>query len=405
MNQSTLRMAWRGLWRHPRRTILMVSMVAFASLVIIVMWGVMDGFMASMVDSQISVDQGSVTIRAAGYDEDPAPEHGLKPDAVAAAEAALAAEGISAYAPRLSVYGMVKSAYGAAGMEIRGIDLERESKVTTLPAQIASGRKLRNPGEILMSEEIARRLDVRLGERVVLLAQANSGPQSIAVTTVGFFGSGVPNIDKGVVLVSLSDAQRLAAFAGATEIPVSLPRTEKAENVSAKLRAALGDSFVVQSYFEANPMVAGLIQGARIEMIPIFFILALLAGFGVANTVLFSVLERTREFGVMIAVGMSPKRLGRMVQLEALLASAVGFVVGGSIGYLILLALTRGIAIGTLWASMAGDLAMPAMLYASASGVYLLGSLMVVLVTALLAAWYPARRAAALQPVEAIRET
>ncbi len=405
MRGNTLRMAWRGLWRHPRRTILMVLMVAFASLVIIVMWGVMDGFMASMVDSQIAVDQGSVKIHAAGYDEDPAPEHGLTPEAVEQAEAAVASAGIDAYAPRLSVYGMVKSAYGATGMEIRGIDLARESKVTSLPAQIAAGRGLAGPGEVLLSEEIARRLDVRLGERVVLLAQADSGPQSLAVAAVGFFGSGIPNLDKSVVLIALSDAQRLAVSQGATEVVLSLPRTQKAEDVSAKLRAALGGSFVVRSYFEANPMLAGLIQGARIEMIPIFFILALLAGFGVANTVLFSVLERTREFGVMIAVGMSPRRLGRIVQLEAMLASALGFVIGGSIGYLILLVLTRGMAIGTTWASMAGDISMPAMLYARASGIYLLGSLAVVLITALLAAWYPARRAAGLQPVEAIRDT
>jgi ABC-type antimicrobial peptide transport system permease subunit len=156
---------------------------------------------------------------------------------------------------------------------------------------------------------------------------------------------------------------------------------------------------------EANPLLASMIKMARIEMLPIMFILALLAGFGVANTVLFSVIERTREFGVMIAVGMSPKRLGRMVQLEALLTSALGFAVGGTLGYALLLLMTRGITIGTTWASMAGDFALPAKLYAAASGQYLLGSLMVVLMTALLAAWYPARRAAGLQPVEAIRET
>ena len=383
----------------------MVLMVAFASLVIIVMWGVMDGFMASMVDSQIAVDQGSVKIHAAGYDDDPAPEHGLTAEAVSDAENALAAASFSDYAPRLSVYGVVKSAYAATGMEIRGIDLAREPKVTTLPAQIAQGRGLANSGEILLSEETARRLDVRLGERVVLLAQADSGPQSLAVTAVGFYGSGIPNLDKNLVLIALADAQRLAVSQGATEVVLSLPRTQNAEDVAAKLRAQLGDSFVVKSYFEANPMLASLIQGARIEMIPIFFILALLAGFGVANTVLFSVLERTREFGVMIAVGMSPKRLGRMVQLEALLASALGFVVGGSVGYLLLLLLTRGMSIGTTWASMAGDISMPAMLYARASGIYLLGSFAVVLLTALFAAWYPARRAAGLQPVEAIRDT
>jgi ABC-type lipoprotein release transport system permease subunit len=383
----------------------MISMVAFASLVIVVMWGVIDGFMMSMTDAQVAVDQGNLKVRAKGYDEDPAPEHGLSPEALAAAESALDAAGIDTYAERLSVYGMVKSAYGATGLEIRGIDLAREPKVTTLPSQIAEGRRLLQPNEVLISVELATRLDVRLGERIVLLAQADSGSQSIAVTTVGFFASGIPVLDKNLVLVGIADARRLAVTPGATEIVVSLPRTQKADEVAATLRASMGSSFAVKSYMEANPLLASMIKMARIEMLPIMFILALLAGFGVANTVLFSVIERTREFGVMIAVGMSPKRLGRMVQLEALLTSALGFAVGGTLGYALLLLMTRGITIGTTWASMAGDFALPAKLYAAASGQYLLGSLMVVLMTALLAAWYPARRAAGLQPVEAIRET
>jgi ABC-type lipoprotein release transport system permease subunit len=397
-------MAWRGLWRHPRRTVLMISMVAFASLVIILMMGTIDGFMASMTDSQISIDQGSLKVRAAGYDEDPAPEHGLTIEALAAGEAALAASGIEHVSPRLSFYGMVKSAYDATGIEIRGIDPARESQVTTLPTQIAEGRGLEKAGEVVISRELATTLDVRLGERVVLLAQAESGPLSLAFTAVGFFASGIPSLDKSVLLVSLADARRLSAWTGATEIAVSLPRSQNPDQAAAKLRAALGESFSVKSYLEANPMLASLIKTARVEMLPMMLILALLAGFGVANTVLFSVLERTREFGVMIAVGMSPKRLGRMVQLESLLASSVGFVVGGAVGYVLLLFMSRGISIGTTWAEMGGDLAMPTKLYASASAWYWLASLSVVIVTGLVAAWYPARRAAALQPVEAIRE-
>jgi ABC-type lipoprotein release transport system permease subunit len=405
MNQSSVRMAWRGLWRHPRRTLLMIGMVAFASLVIILLWGTMDGFMASMTNSQISVDQGSLKVRAVDYEDDPAPEHGLTPEALAQAEAALAAAGIETSSPRLSVYGMVKTSYGAAGLEIRGIDPVRESQVVSLPSQIAEGRGLEKPGEVLVSGDLAERLDIRLGERVVLLAQADPGSQSIAVTAVGIFASGIPALDKNLVLIGIADAQRLAAWPGATEIVVALPREQKAEEAAASLRAALGDEFSVKSYMEANPLIASIVKMARIEMLPIMFILALLAGFGVANTVLFSVIERTREFGVMIAVGMSPKRLGRMVQLESLLTSSLGFVVGGSLGYALLLAMAGGITIGDAWASMTGDFALPAKLYVATSGIYLLGSLMVVLVTALLAAWYPARRAAALEPVEAIRET
>jgi ABC-type lipoprotein release transport system permease subunit len=277
--------------------------------------------------------------------------------------------------------------------------------VVSLPSQIAEGRGLEKPGEVLVSGDLAKRLDIRLGERVVLLAQADSGSQSIAVTAVGIFASGIPTLDKNLVLVGLSDAQRLAVWPGATEIVVALPRSQDAEDVAASLRSALGAGYSVKSYMEANPLIASMVKMARIEMLPIMFILALLAGFGVANTVLFSVIERTREFGVMIAVGMSPKRLARMVQLEALLTSTLGFVAGGSLGYILLLLMGGGITIGDTWASMAGDFALPAKLYVATSGIYLLGSLMVVLMTALLAAWYPARRAAGLQPVEAIRES
>lgn len=382
----------------------MISMVAFASLVIILLWGVTEGFMTSMTDAQISVDQGSLKIRAALYEEDPAPEHGLSPEAVASAEAALAAAGIEHFAPRLSVYGMVKSAYGAAGIEIRGVDLAREPEVTTLVTRIAAGRGLAKAGDLLLSEETARVLDVRLGERVVLLVQAESGPQSVAFTAAGFFASGMPALDKSIVLVSLDDARRLAAWPGATEVVASLPRTQNAEKAAAALRDALGASYSVKSYLEANTMLASMIETAKMEMWPMMFILGLLAGFGVANTVLFSVLERTREFGVMIAVGMSPKRLKRIVELESVIASALGFVVGGLLGYILLLLLSRGITMGTLWASMTGDLAFPTKLYASTHGWYWLASLIVVLLTGLIAAWYPARRAAALQPVEAIRE-
>jgi len=404
MNSSNLRMAWRGLWRHPRRTVLMVSMVAFASLVIILLWGVTDGFMTSMTDAQISVDQGSLKIRSALYEEDPAPENGLSPDQVAAAGAALAAAGVERHAPRLSVYGMLKSAYDATGIEIRGIDPLREPQVTTLATRIAAGRGLEKPGDLLLSEEIAKQLDVRIGERVVVLVQAESGPQSLAFTAAGFFASGMPTLDKGIVLVSLDDARRLAAWPGATEVVVALPRTENAEKAAAGLREALGDMFSVKSYLEANAMLASMIKTAKMEMWPMMFILGLLAGFGVANTVLFSVLERTREFGVMIAVGMSPRRLQRVVQVESLIASALGFAAGGLLGYVLLLLLSRGITLGTLWASMTGDLAFPTKLYASTHGWYWIASLVVILLTGLIAAWYPARRAAALQPVEAIRD-
>jgi ABC-type lipoprotein release transport system permease subunit len=405
MTRSTTRMAWRGLWRHPRRTILMITMVAFASLMIIIALGTVDGFMGSMADSQIAIDQGSLKIRAAGYDKDPSPQHGLTPEALSDAESVLIAKGVSDYAPRLSAYGMVKSAYGAGSAEVRGIDTARESRVTTLPSRVVDGRGLEAAGEILMSRKMAEMLDVRLGERVVLLAQGESSPESIAFRAVGFFASGMPALDKSLVLVSLEDARRLTGWSGATEIAVALPRTQDADAMALQLAVALGEAYEAKSFLALNPILAEMFNIGRGEMMPLIFILALLAGFGVANTVLFSVLERTREFGVMIAVGMAPRRLARLVQVESLITSAMGFVIGGVLGYAALLAMQGGISIGSDWAAMGGDMALPTVLYAGMSAWYWLASFSVVIVTGLLAAWYPARRAAALEPVAAIRET
>ncbi|MGD9676519.1 MAG: hypothetical protein AB7V19_07540, partial [Candidatus Bipolaricaulia bacterium] len=107
---STTRMAWRGLWRHPQRTLLMIAMVAFGSFVILFLWGFVDGFLSSMTHAQAVENQGVFQIRARGYADDPAPANGLTPEDVAAAEAALAKLRVRGVAPRLDTTGILRSA-------------------------------------------------------------------------------------------------------------------------------------------------------------------------------------------------------------------------------------------------------------------------------------------------------
>jgi len=136
----------------------------------------------------------------------------------------------------------------------------------------------------------------------------------------------------------------------------------------------------------------------------IMIVLALLAGFGVANTVLFSVIERTREFGVMRSLGMSSRRLAKVVVAESVLASLMGFGAAAVLGYGLVVYLAQvGIPLGPM-GTVYGEFGIPERLHASVSGWYWGASLIVVVVTGVLAAWYPARRAARLQPVEAIRD-
>jgi len=287
----------------------MIAIVAFGSFCVIVVWGVTDGWLKTMTHAQISLDQGDLKVFAAGYRQDPVPGHGLPPEALASAwEEVEKIPGAKA-APRLVLFGMLRSAYGAMGVEIRGVDPVHEPQVTELKSRIVEGDWLSGPGGLLLSVSLAESLDVRLGERVVLLAQGERGPASQAFVVVGLYASGFPRLDRATVLIPLEDARGLSGYPGATELVVRLSGGRK--EATSRLQAALDDDYEVVGFFELNPMVRDMVRISAIELTPMILILALLSGFGVANTVLFSVLERTRELGVMAAVGMSPKRLSR----------------------------------------------------------------------------------------------
>lgn len=407
MSKATVRIAWRNLWRHAQRTILMISIVAFGSWVILVMWGIADGMIRSMTDTQIEYNLGDLQLRAVGYADDPVPSNGLTAAQVLAAQKVLTDAGIDASCARLETSGMLRSSYGSDGVMIRGIDPISEQRVTKLQETIVEGRYIAEPGEILISAKMAESLDIRLGERVVLLAQGESGTNSQAFRAVGFFASNLGTLDS-IAMISLEDARAISGWSGLTSIAVKLPPGKSVSRYVSRLQGHLRSAGIegieVADYFALNPFSRLMIQGSTIKMIPMVIMIALMAGFGVANTAFYSVLERTREFGMMMALGMSRTLLARVVLMESVFVSAIGFVVGGSVGYGCLLYLSRhGFSLGGLMGNFS-ELGIPTTLYASTSGWYWVAAFSVVVFTALVAAWYPARRANRLEPVTAIRE-
>lgn len=407
MSATSLRIAWRNLWRHTQRTILMIAIVAFGSWVILVMWGIADGMIRSMTDTQISYDLGDLQLRAVGYAADPVPSNGLTAKQVLAAQEVLADARIDVSSARLETYGMLRSSYGSNGVTIRGIDPIREQRVTKLQKTIVEGRYIAEPGEILISAKMAASLDIRLGERVVLLAQGDSGTSSQAFRAVGLFASNLGALDS-IAMIPLEDAHAMSGWSGLTSIAINLPAGASTSRYVPRLQddltAAGIEGIEVADYFALNPFARLMIQGSTIKMIPMVIMIALMAGFGVANTAFYSVLERTREFGMMMALGMSRRLLARVVLMESVFVSAIGFVVGGSVGYGCLMYLSRhGFSLGGLMANFS-ELGIPTTLYASTSGWYWVAAFSVVVFTTLVAAWYPARRARRLEPVVAIRE-
>jgi ABC-type lipoprotein release transport system permease subunit len=380
-----------------------VAIVFFGSLIVLLMWGLTAGIFDSMVRTHVELDYGALKAFPAGYRSDPAPARGFTREELDRVFAATDGIRGAASAPRLVSFGLLRSAYGATGVEIRGVDPQREALVTRLPEALVEGRFLSNPGEAVLGVRVARALDVRLGERVVVLAQGASGTGSRGFVVVGVLGTGLPSLDERTVFVSLADAQALLDVDGATEVSLSLPRGVQPDPVATALGSELADHEVLP-FAQGNPLITGIVQANTVEMVIWMVLLALLAGFGVANTVLFSVIERTREFGVMGALGMSARRLAVVVVTESVLVSMLGFAAAAVGGYFLIGYLARtGIALGPLGDAM-GELGIPGRIYASAEGWYWAASFVVVVITGAVAAWYPARRAAKLEPVEAIRD-
>ena len=160
MKLTSARLAWRNLWRHAQRTILMIAIVAFGSLVILTVWGITDGFMRTMTDAQARYDLGDLQLRAVGYADDRVPTNGL--DATEASAVSTLLEGFPGIVatPRLDAGGMLSSAYGSDGILIRGIDPIMEPEVTSLQEGLAEGRYVAARGEVMLSSRMAERLDI-----------------------------------------------------------------------------------------------------------------------------------------------------------------------------------------------------------------------------------------------------
>ena len=185
MNRILRRMAWRNLWRHKQRTVLMILSVALGSLAVLAFIGLTEGMLASMTATQIDWNQGSFQVRSADYAVDPIPENGLTAEQVAAATEALADLRILGISPRLETHGMIRTSYGTGGVRLRGIDPAKESTVTHLDELLVEGSYLTATGQILLSAAMAEDLDIRVGERIAILAIANDVTESRAFTVTG----------------------------------------------------------------------------------------------------------------------------------------------------------------------------------------------------------------------------
>ncbi len=336
--KTYLKIAWRNIWRNPRRSWVLITTVAVAVIGYVGTTSFTRGFMYEMVNSAISYYAGHIQIIPKGYDVNPNIK--LRLANPARFEQALARVPGITYAPLITFKGMASSSEASGGVVINGIEPQKERHVTILSEKIIEGTYLESelPNAAIIGEELAKRLHVRLGEKIVLMA--NSVDQNIAsgaFRVVGIFRTVSTEFDRAFVFIRLKDAQRLIGYGDeVTAFSIHLQQGYDLNQTVQRMQEALGDGpFKIQTWRERDPVLVLSLEVYEYFIFLFLLIIVTAVAFTIVNSFLMVIYERIREFGVMMAMGVLPKKIRHMLYWETLFLTLIGSGVGIVLSYLI----------------------------------------------------------------------
>ena len=404
----TLRMAWRNLWRHKRRTWLTVGAMIFSNLILVFSISLQFGSYQMMIDNTLKSYTGHMQIQREGYNDEPKMRSSI--DAIIPLANEVRQQlGIDTVAARGVAFAMTSSEKRSYGLQIIGVEPEYEPNVSTLPGLIKRGSYFTdsNAAEIVIGAVLARNLRVDIGDELTLLGSGHDGSFAAGIAIVtGVFESGIADIDRSMAQLPIGYFQNLFGMSErGHNIVINAADLSQASTVKHSIEAMLADhdKLVVLDWERLQPGLKQAIQADFTSAWFMYGVLIVLVAFSVLNTQLMSVLERTREFGVMMALGVKPARLGSLVITETIVMSGLGLAIGAVLG----ITLTWYLSIVGFsypgMAEMAERFNLPDRMYPSLSLLSIMLGPSIVFLFSLLASIYPAIRLFFLQPVAAMR--
>jgi len=405
------KMAWRNIWRNTRRTILTIGAIGFASLLLVFMLSFQFGSYETMINTSVKIQTGHLQIQAREYQE----KKNIRlvvPHPAKVAKILKTLPAITAYTYRGRAFSLISSQERTYGIAVTGIDPEREADVSRLKSLIREGDFLTaaDTDQALIGGLLAKNLRVRLGDELTVLGQGRDG--SIAATVVrvkGIFSSGINEFDRAAIHIPLKTFQEVYAMQGAVhEVVViadslrsitALKASVKAGLVSLNLKTPL-------TILDWDELMPGLRQSIEMDLISgliFYLLLVLVVAFSILNTFMMAIFERTREFGVLMAIGTTPGRLTKVLLIESMTMTSIGIGAGIVAGSLITLYFqVHGIDFSGA-SELLSQFGISGRMYPKLSWLSALSGPLAVLIITFLAALYPALKVRRLRPVEAMR--
>jgi ABC-type lipoprotein release transport system permease subunit len=401
-----LRVAWRNIWRNRSRSLVIVASVGIGLWAGIFLIAFYNGMIRQRIRSAIDREVSHLQVHHPRFSDD----HDLRyhlGDAGAILGRLRSDPGVSVAAPRIVAHGMVSTAAGSAGVVINGVDPALEARLTLLSAKVAEGAYFTAGGrqEVIVGLRLARKLRLALHRKLVLTVSDRQGSLSSAAFRVaGIYRTPNTPYDEANLFIRLPDAAALCAMADSVnELAVLLHRDEAADSLAAVLSAAFPTA-EVKAWKDLAPEMQVLVATTG-SMLYVFMGVILLAlGFGIVNTMLMAVLERTREIGMLLALGMSRPRVFGMVLLATFLLVMAGCPAGIAAA-LATVALTgrQGIDF-SVFSRALESFGWETRVHPQLASGDLRRIFLLVILTALVAALLPARRAFRLRPADAMRK-
>ncbi|NLC70460.1 MAG: ABC transporter permease [Desulfuromonadaceae bacterium] len=400
-------LAWRNLWRNPKRTLILLTAVVIGIWAMIVIGTLMRGISAQMVRHGIATLTGHVQIHRLGYRADPVVENSiLDPQKVTERFPGLLPAG-TRWAPRIRVPAIAGNARHTAGVNLVGIDPLAEKGVSFIGTAVAEGEYLKPEDErsILIGKALADQFDTGLGKKLVLMSQdTNQEIASRAYRISGIYRAELEATEKEFVFVTLPAAAGMLRLGrGISEISLLFPAEGISEAAAARLRDTFaGTDLEISTWRQLLAMISGVLELYDGIIFIWFLVIFVAMGFGIVNTFLMAVLERLREFGLLKALGMKPGWIVRQVLVESLLLLLIGQIVGSSLGLLSYWGLARtGIDLSAVAEGME-YVGMTRMIFPVLLPRDALTANLVVFLLGLLVSVYPAVKAGKVTPAKAL---
>jgi ABC-type lipoprotein release transport system permease subunit len=409
---SLATMAWRNLWRNSRRTYITLSAIVFGVFLSIVMMAMQDRNWADMIRLAARLGAGHVTLQHPEYLDSPTMTRTVQGTGRLKRLAA-DDERVIRVVERITGFNMLATARENVGAGFIAVSPEQEDDETlSLLEAIVEGEFFESSTDrgIILGEKLASNLDVELGSKLVYTLTDKEGEIVSALARVsGIVRTGSPSVDAGICLLPIGTVREVLGFAPdeAIQIAVFVDDQRASDAVAADLAAGVPGDVAVLAWHELQPdlavFIAMKVGGAKVMML----VLAALVAAGIFNTLFVSVMERLREFGIMLAVGFSPGQLFRLIMLESAWLAVVGLAAAAvvTIGPYLYLAST-GIDVSGMIPADQMEIAGVGMSTTLQVGIYgdsvtLIG--VSALAAILLSGVYPAWRAGQADPVETIR--